>query len=346
MDKVWYTYLLLLILLLTFNFKCHGMTICDTIPNSPPDEPLTLNGPTQSCMGNTSLYYIDMPTNCVTSWYINGIPQNSDSGTLVVVWQEPGLKIINLEFICDTIIYPGGTIFTEVFESSSAGQISGNADVCIYSTEVYTVSDSLENEYQWKVNGVVQQSDSLSMTYIWEDTGTYLIEVSVVDSCGLGPSSFLSVNVYNEVIVNLGNDTTIYNGQSILLDAGNPGSFYLWSTGDTTQIIEVSEPGNYSVEVNNACSSDTDSIQITLITGNDINSEPIKVKIVLRGDNLYFNTKRETIKCIRIWNLQRQLVLSSNSNTRSIYFPYTGHFIVHLITSANKKYSEKFVKLR
>lgn len=45
---------------------------------------------------------------------------------------------------------------------------------------------------------------------------------------------------------------TICEGESVVLDAGAGYDSYLWSTGDTTQTIEVNEAGSYSVEVGNA----------------------------------------------------------------------------------------------
>jgi len=48
--------------------------------------------------------------------------------------------------------------------------------------------------------------------------------------------------------VSLGKDTAICGG-SLLLDAGNPGASYVWSTGETSQTITVTGPGSYSVTV-------------------------------------------------------------------------------------------------
>jgi hypothetical protein len=47
--------------------------------------------------------------------------------------------------------------------------------------------------------------------------------------------------------VDLGNDTAICEHQELMLDAGNAGASYLWSTGETTQLIVVQEGGTYSV---------------------------------------------------------------------------------------------------
>jgi len=61
-------------------------------------------------------------------------------------------------------------------------------------------------------------------------------------------------------VVDLGNDTTICTGVTYILNAGNPGSTYEWSTGATTQTIVADEEGTYTVTVTNdeGCSA-TDS---------------------------------------------------------------------------------------
>jgi gliding motility-associated-like protein len=48
----------------------------------------------------------------------------------------------------------------------------------------------------------------------------------------------------------LGNDTTLCTGQQLVLDAGNPGATYLWSTGATTRTIHAAATAGYYVSVN------------------------------------------------------------------------------------------------
>jgi len=50
------------------------------------------------------------------------------------------------------------------------------------------------------------------------------------------------------------------------LDAGNPGSTYLWSTGATTQTLLVSTSGTYSVTVTNACGSANDAVNVSVLS--------------------------------------------------------------------------------
>jgi hypothetical protein len=78
---------------------------------------------------------------------------------------------------------------------------------------------------------------------------TYIVVVTNAQKC-VGRDT---INIYNDVnpVVNLGNDTAICPGQTITLNAGNPGSAYLYSTGATTRTISVTAGGTYSVRVTN-----------------------------------------------------------------------------------------------
>lgn len=75
-------------------------------------------------------------------------------------------------------------------------------------------------------------------------------------------------------VVNLGPNLTICESDSLVLDAGNVGSTFLWNTGATSQTILVNSAGNYSVTVTNSqgCSA-TDSFTLLeeslKLAGND-----------------------------------------------------------------------------
>jgi cyclophilin family peptidyl-prolyl cis-trans isomerase len=66
------------------------------------------------------------------------------------------------------------------------------------------------------------------------------------------------------IILNLGNDTTITEGAQLTLDAGNPGSSYVWSTGEQTRTIQVDTAGIFWVMVTNCLYSDKDSLTVLL----------------------------------------------------------------------------------
>ena len=59
----------------------------------------------------------------------------------------------------------------------------------------------------------------------------------------------------------LGNKVGYCATNDLILNAQNPGSTYLWSTGDTTQSMKVTSRGTYSVRITNDCGSIVDSVQ-------------------------------------------------------------------------------------
>ncbi|MBX2925408.1 MAG: PKD domain-containing protein [Chitinophagaceae bacterium] len=107
--------------------------------------------------------------------------------------------------------------------------------------------------------------------------GTYNVTLIVTNSNNKADTVTIPVTVTGSGIdINLGNDTTLCNGTSMILDAGaHPGATYSWSTGETSQTIEVTAPGSYSVTVSNGICTDVDNIVIsyssdlTVHLGND-----------------------------------------------------------------------------
>jgi gliding motility-associated-like protein len=62
-------------------------------------------------------------------------------------------------------------------------------------------------------------------------------------------TAFIEVLTLPDVEVDLGPDITVCPDVLVALNAGNPGSTYEWSSGESTQVIEVNGEGMYSVTV-------------------------------------------------------------------------------------------------
>src|SRR5690606_9338348 len=62
--------------------------------------------------------------------------------------------------------------------------------------------------------------------------------------------------------VELGPDTVLCTGQWLVLDAGNPGSTYTWSTGSSSQTLPVGSAGEYAVTVDNGYCTRTDDVRV------------------------------------------------------------------------------------
>ncbi|MCS7074557.1 MAG: PKD domain-containing protein, partial [Bacteroidia bacterium] len=76
--------------------------------------------------------------------------------------------------------------------------------------------------------------------------GIYVVRVT--DTLGFFARDTVEV-VGSTLSLNLGANPVVCLGESYTFDAGNPGSQYLWNTGDTTQTITVSQAGTYFVQV-------------------------------------------------------------------------------------------------
>lgn len=166
------------------------------------------------------------------------------------------------------------TIYTvEVFENncSSVDQIqvtvnelpqtnAGN-NVSIFEGDFITLTASGAGFYVWSTGETTS-----SITVIPDTTTTYTVMGTNSNGCELNDSVTVSVEIEN-INANAGANVSICNGESTTLDASG-GASYVWSTGETTAIIDVSPEvtTTYIVTVfsSNGTESDDDSVTVTV----------------------------------------------------------------------------------
>lgn len=88
------------------------------------------------------------------------------------------------------------------------------------------------SEFLWSTGETTQ-------TIVASGEGETEFWVKVTNTSSCASSDTVMLNFASQPTVNLGADTTICKVSEFTLDAGNPGSEYLWSTGETTQTILV-----------------------------------------------------------------------------------------------------------
>ena len=107
-------------------------------------------------------------------------------------------------------------------------------------------------------------------TYLWQDLSTnttYLASsegdywVIVTDEC-LQVSDTIYLGYLYPFEVDLGNDTTLCEGQHLLLSAETPYCTYLWQDGSTEATYLVRYAGVYQVLVSNLCFDETAEIEV------------------------------------------------------------------------------------
>ncbi len=152
---------------------------------------------------------------------------------------------------CDTI---KDSIQVNVFKTPADVSFGGDRVICKGDSILLNAGAGFEN-YIW-------QNGSADSTFWATQSGVYFVEAS--DYCGNYYSDTINVLVNEPQPINLGNDTGICRNSTLVLDAGNGFSEYLWSNGNATQYQEVVDTGNYSVAVKNnyGCIS-SDSMRVT-----------------------------------------------------------------------------------
>lgn len=117
-------------------------------------------------------------------------------------------------------------------------------------------AENTGSSYQW-------QNNSSNQTILVSKEGSYWAKVTTN-----GCSASDTINVYYKLkpVVNLGRDTGICTGMTIVLQPmiqNSQGVSYLWSNGSTNASISVTQEGIYYLTATNFCGSRSDDIVIT-----------------------------------------------------------------------------------
>ncbi len=127
----------------------------------------------------------------------------------------------------------------------------------------------------WKDGGPHQRYAPLASVEVHVDSvvdaGTYFISVSgdgnaMMSNYGSLGNYEISGELRQKLVqVNLGRDTAICSSTPYVLDAGNPGAQYLWSTGATTRTIPVISSNTYAVTVSMDDYRVSDTIRVEVV---------------------------------------------------------------------------------
>jgi hypothetical protein len=123
---------------------------------------------------------------------------------------------------------------------------------------------------------ILLDAGNAGATYLWNDSttaqtlvaatsGTYWVDVTNTFGCTSRDS--INLTFASAFAVTLGNDTS-FCGDTLVLDAGNPGYSYLWNDSTTAQTLAAAVTGTYYVTVTDSigCTA-SDSINITITNG-------------------------------------------------------------------------------
>ena len=104
--------------------------------------------------------------------------------------------------------------------------------------------------YEWSTGETTQ---SITVT----EAGSYNVTITDNDGCfGIGNGIQIVVDPVEMPLISVEGDTAFCAGGAVLLSTAEAGE-YLWSTGETTQTIEVNESGAYTVTIQGLCDAFT-----------------------------------------------------------------------------------------
>jgi gliding motility-associated-like protein len=136
--------------------------------------------------------------------------------------------------------------------------------------------------------GNVTLSSSAGSTYLWSNgattasinittSGSYTVQVTNANGCqsALSAATVVTVNAIPATpTVTAGGSTTFCDGTSITLTSSAE-TIYLWSNGATTQSINITSSGSYSVQVSTASGCQSATSVATIVTVNALPVTPI-----------------------------------------------------------------------
>ncbi len=230
-------------------------TLLRNVPNNPETWNWLINEPISSTcklrISTVSGTLIDQSDDFFTIANTNGITTASISNSSYC-----STDTLQVNFGLSATFLPGNTFTVQL--SDSAGSFNGQVVNIgqVTSTSAQTITATLPETYDF--------SDD------------YRVRVIASNPPTIGSDNGLDFAINPLPTVQLGNDTIICNGDSVQLTAAaQNASSFLWSTGDTTSSIMITQPGTYSVVASNACGDNFDTIQVnsliapTLSLGND-----------------------------------------------------------------------------
>ncbi len=113
---------------------------------------------------------------------------------------------------------------------------------------------------------------SNGFNYLWNNndtnriqtpTSSGLFSVTVTDTNNCSNNTSSNITVYPSPTVNLGKDTNLCDGRSLLLSVGNPSYTVLWSNNSTSPAISAKSSGSYSVSATQSGCTSKDTVQVT-----------------------------------------------------------------------------------
>lgn len=180
---------------------------------------------------------------------------NTSSGTFLTYDWNFGSAGVSTE-VSPTIAFPSTNSITSYNITLTASDTVSGGDSTITETITVYPKPDLDNDTTLCPGESVTLQGYTGGTFVWQDGSTassFTVTTAglyyLTDSLGCSDSILVDYSI--APIPRLA-DTTVCAGDTVLLDAGNNGATYQWSTSQSTQTIQVVTNGLYKVTITNS----------------------------------------------------------------------------------------------
>jgi gliding motility-associated-like protein len=211
---------------------------------------------------------------------------------MYVVWNAKTMKL-DVYWDCILLLTYTGDIVKDIFKgdpnvfwgfTAATGGSNNEQKICLkYNTFLDQIADTTIC-----IGGQVQLQASGGVSYLWSpSTGlssptvsnpiakpatTTLYKVLVTDKCNRSFRDSLQVKVGgNPLVVDLGRDTVLCEGQDFILIPNIAGAKYRWQDNKTDSVYRVTKTGKYTVNVDRNFCYASDSINIRFVKNPSVN---------------------------------------------------------------------------
>jgi hypothetical protein len=181
--------------------------------------------------------------------------------------------------------------------------ITGPTNVCAGATNVKYKTSCGDNTWEYIGNNTMTILSNKEVSINFTTGGSDMLICHRANSCNGTGSDTLILNV-GSLSVFLGNDTTVCAGTSLQLTPGPNYQNYFWSSGSTAHQINVTQTGNYWVQVTGVggCTA-RDTIHVTQFQSTfDVPDVPVVYACGVGNNSSYHTLQAQQGDFTHIWN--------------------------------------------
>lgn len=205
-------------------------------------ERVRITGPTNVCLSSTVGYTNERCATGDCTWQHRGkATATIDGNGAILHFTSPGVDTL-------TLLYSeacGAMTDTLFITTTPAPVVSLGEDRILCSTATVTLdAGGGFSRYEW-------QDGSTERLYTADRPGLY--RVTVTDKTGCTATDTIRIFADTAILPDLGPDTAVCSGGTLVLQAPDGFTGYRWQDGSTGRTLTVYTPGLYAIEARNGC---------------------------------------------------------------------------------------------